>query len=70
MIKVKARAVTACIMILLAAVLYAVVRFRPETLVAILWAFAVPGFVACGVVLYEWLIAPEAPKKHSDVKHY
>lgn len=70
MSKAKARAVTACIMILLSAVLYAIVQFRPDALVAILGTFAVPGFVTCSAILYKWLIFPDAPSKRTDVKYY
>ena len=58
MSKRKGKAVTACIMLLLSALLYAIVCLRPDTLVIVLGIFAVPGFVACWAVLYQWLIFP------------
>lgn len=69
MSKAKGRAVTTCIMLLLSAVLYAIVRFKPDTLVIILAVFAVPGFVVCGVVLYQWLIFPDSAIRPTK-KHY
>lgn len=49
---------TTCIMLLLSALLYAIACLRPDTLVIILGVLAVPGFIACWVVLYQWLIYP------------
>lgn len=68
MSKGKGRTVTALIMILLLALLYAVVCFRPSTAVIILGVFAVPGFATCSYLLYKWLMLPEAKpvsKKHN-----
>ena len=72
MSKAKGKAVTACIMLLLSAVLYAIVRFRPDTLVIILGVFAVPGFVACSLILYKWLIFPDDIKRTDIItkKHH
>lgn len=58
MSKAKGKAVTTCIMLLLSALLYAIACLRPDTLVIILGVFAVPGFIACWAVLYQWLIYP------------
>lgn len=62
--KAKARSVTMCIMLLLSAVLYAIVRFKPDTLVIILGVFAIPGFATCSAVLFRWLILPDTPNKN------
>lgn len=64
MSKAKARSVTMCIMLLLSAVLYAIVRFKPDTLVIILGVFAIPGFATCSAVLFRWLILPDGPNKN------
>lgn len=69
MSKAKARAVTMCIMLLLSAVLYAIVRFKPDTLVIVLGVFAVPGYLICGAILYKWLIFPDT-SKHPNVTRY
>lgn len=62
---------TACIMLLLSALLYAIVCLRPDTLVIILGIFAVPGFIACWGVLYQWLIFPDGyTAKNGSVTKY
>lgn len=70
MSKAKGKAVTACIMLLLSAVLYAIVRFRPDTLVIVLGVFAVPGFLTCGFILYKWLIFPDSCTGKSITKFH
>jgi len=62
--------VTACIMLLLSAVLYAIVRFRPDTLVIVLGVFAVPGFITCSFILYKWLIFPDGNNNIVSTKKY
>lgn len=71
MSKAKGKAVTTCIMLLLSALLYAIVCLRPDTLVIILGVFAVPGFIACWAILYQWLIFPNCcTAKNSNVAKY
>ena len=71
MSKGKGKAVTTCIMLLLSALLYAIVCLRPDTLVIVLGIFAVPGFIACWGVLYQWLIYPNGcTAKNSNVAKY
>lgn len=70
MSKAKGKAVTACIMLLLSAVLYAIVRFRPDTLVIVLGVFAVPGFITCSFILYNWLIFPDSKCTGVSKKYY
>ena len=70
MSKAKGKAVTACIMLLLSAVLYAIVRFRPDTLVIVLLVFAVPGFITCSFILYKWLIFPDSKCTDVSKKYY
>lgn len=57
--KNKCTILSVCIMLLLAFVLYSIVRFIPESLVIILGVFAVPGFLSCGYILYLWIISPD-----------
>ena len=57
------KVITVSIMVLLAAVLYAVVLFAPASLVYILGAFSVPGFIACGYALYIWVMMPDASSR-------
>lgn len=60
MSKIKGLIITLCIMCLSAAVLFAMVRLFPATLVYILGFFSVPGFLACGYALFVWVITPDA----------
>ena len=58
----KGLIITLCIMCLSAAVLWAMARLSPAILIYILGVFSVPGFLACGYVLFVWVITPEAKR--------